>query len=297
MWNPFHSDTSVVLSYSDFGVHFFHPTSSADQLPRLFRKYSQIDSDDGEHKTAGYGLGLVICKGIVEAHGGRIWAESEGVGRGTRFTFTIPVADEAALAGQAQETSQVEPVVRLGERTRVLAVDDEPLVLRYVRKTLSEAGYAPIGTGNPDDVLHLLDAEEPHLVLMDLVMPGTSGLELLKHIREASDVPVIFLSGHDKEEDIVKVLQLGADDYIVKPFSPSELVARIQACLRRRGPPDEGEVRKLHRAPRRLPHGQALAFQTEATNGSVRLPVCHTGSAMRTVSPCRQATPWASWAR
>ena len=137
--------------------------------------------------------------------------------------------------------------MRLGERTRVLAVDDEPLVLRYVRKTLSEAGYAPIGTGNPDDVLHLLDAEEPHLVLMDLVMPGTSGLELLKHIREASDVPVIFLSGHDKEEDIVEILQLGADDYIVKPFSPSELVARIEACLRRRGRPDGGEVRKPYR--------------------------------------------------
>ena len=183
-------DLHVAISVTDEGRGI-----SADQLPRLFTKYSRIDSDDGEHKTAGYGLGLVICKGIVEAHGGRIWAESEGVGQGSRFTFTMPVADEAALAEQAQDTSQVEPVARLGERTRVLAVDDEPLVLRYVRKTLSEAGYAPIGTGNPDDVLHLLDAEEPHLVLLDLVMPGTSGLELLKHIREMSNVPVIFLSG------------------------------------------------------------------------------------------------------
>ena len=232
-------DTHLAISVTDEGRGI-----SADQLPRLFTKYSQIDSDEGEHKTAGYGLGLAICKGIVEAHGGRIRAESGGVGLGSRFAFTIPLAHGAASTARDHETPNVGPVVKLGERTRILVVDDEPLVLRYVRNTLTEAGYAPLGTGNPDDMMHLLDLESPHLILLDLVMPGTSGFELLKHIRDVSDVPVIFLSGHDKDEDIVKALEEGADDYIVKPFSPTELVARVEACLRRGGGYDKGEVRK-----------------------------------------------------
>ena len=84
-------DVYVAISVSDKGRGV-----PAERLPHLFRKYSRIDSDDLDRRIGGEGLGLAICKGIVEAHGGRIWAESEGPGLGTRFTFTIPAAYEAA---------------------------------------------------------------------------------------------------------------------------------------------------------------------------------------------------------
>ena len=221
---------------------------SADRLPHLFKKFSRIDADREEQTAERAGLGLAICKGIVEAHGGRIWAESEGEGRGTRFIFTMPVAEEiGAAADAAQETTAGAARPRAGRRTRVLAVDDEPQLLRFVRSILSDAGYTSFGTGDPTEVLHLLESEDPHIVLLDLVLPGTTGFDALKRIREVSEVPVIFLSAHDRDEEIVRALSLGADDYIVKPFSPPELLARIEAALRRRADARSGEAREPYR--------------------------------------------------
>ena len=99
---------------------------------------------------------------------------------------------------------------------------------------LDDHGYTTFGTGNPDEMMHLLEMEHPHLVLMDLMVPGASGFELMGRVREVSDVPVIFLSANDQEENVVKALDMGADDYIVKPFSSTELIARIEASLRKR---------------------------------------------------------------
>jgi len=98
-------------------------------------------------------------------------------------------------------------------------------------------------TADPCEVAKLVELEEPDLVLLDLMLPGTSGFELLERIREFSGVPVIFLTGSDREEDAVRALKEGADDYITKPFSPSELLARIGAALRRRVLPDVMEAR------------------------------------------------------
>ena len=230
----------VAISVSDAGRGV-----SAERLPHLFRKYSRIGSEDLGRDPAGEGLGLAICKGIVEAHGGRIRAESDGPGRGTRFTFTVPAVAEpsngsATGPGPLPADSGRAP----GGRARILAVDDEPQILRLVRNTLSDAGYTPIVTGDPDEVLHLIEQEKPHLVLLDMILPGTDGIELMQRIQEITDAPVIFLAGQGGDQIVARAFEAGADDYMVKPFSPTELAARIEAVLRRRAAPDRTKERE-----------------------------------------------------
>ena len=98
-------------------------------------------------------------------------------------------------------------------------------------------------------MIHLLELERPRLVLLDVILPGTNGFELMKYIRENADVPVIFLSASSEDDNIVHALELGADDYIVKPFSPTELVARIEASLRKAA---KGTGAEGYRQPYRL---------------------------------------------
>ena len=200
---------------------------------RLFRKYAAPTGGTREHGAAGAGLGLTICKGLVEAHGGRIRAESDGMGQGTRFTFTVPVAEEQEapserLASPGLRTTRQEP-----GKTRILVVDDDPGMLRYLRDELSGAGYAPVVTGDAEEVASLVTMHKPALVLLDLLLPGTDGIALMERVPELTDVPVIFISAYGRDETIVRALDAGAADYIVKPFSPSELTARVRAALRR----------------------------------------------------------------
>ncbi len=209
----------------------------AELLPELFRKFSRASGEVTTSGVDGSGLGLAICKGIVEAHGGRIWAESDGPGLGARFTFTLPVVERSAIPvpDSASTGSRRTP------RVRVLAVDDNPQDLRYVRDVLTRAGYAPIATGDPADVPRLMDEEKPHLVLLDLVLPGSDGIALMNDIRKTADVPVIFLSVYGQDETVARALDMGAVDYVVKPFSPTELAARIRAALRKRLEPFQAE--------------------------------------------------------
>ena len=217
----------------------------AESLPELFRKFSRLQSEEQGGDT---GLGLAICKGIVEAHGGRIWAESDGPGLGARFTFTLPTVVAAASAQRAgapvsdrsrrhERRDAVEPV-------RVLAVDDDPNDLRYIRDVLIESGYAPVVTGDPEEAVRLMREQRPELALLDLMIPGVDGMALMENILGVADVPVIFVSAYGREEIVARAFEMGAVDYVVKPFSPTELAARIQSALRRRvtGEPSEPYV-------------------------------------------------------
>ena len=207
---------------------------SAEQLPRLFSKFPQVGSANGP-EIEGYGLGLVICRGIVEAHGGRIWAESDGEGHGARFIFTLPAvdaADETADPSAAPVAAHTQGASAAAER--ILAIDDDPQVLRYVRNILSGVGYSVVVTSEPAEFDSLIQAEQPHLVLLNLVLPGTTGFELIQRIPNVFEVPVIFLTGRGREQDFATAFEMGAADYIVKPFAPTELVARIRAALHKR---------------------------------------------------------------
>ena len=205
----------------------------AADLPLLFRKFARQEDRDAAGDT---GLGLAICKGIVEAHGGRIRAESDGPGLGARFIFTLPVMQEAVPArpsARSQGNGQ--------SAGTVLVVDDDPLVLRSVRDALSTAGFRVVATGDPEEAPALMAEHSPGLALLDLVLPEHDGEELMGDILAASRIPVIFLSAYGRDEVVARVLENGASDYIVKPFSPTELVARVRAALRRFGEPERPE--------------------------------------------------------
>ena len=203
----------------------------AESLSRLFRKFSKARPQEQDEDT---GLGLAICKGIVEAHGGRIWAESDGPELGARFTFTLPTVEQPG-SGAADIGRPTEPQRRdTSELPRVLVVDDDPQDLRNIRDTLAGAGYQPIVAGEPGEALRLMKNEEPHLALLDLMLPGADGVELMQDLLEISDLPVIFLSAYGREDLIARAFEQGAVDYIIKPFSPVELEARIRSALRRR---------------------------------------------------------------
>ena len=219
----------VAVTVSDFGRGI-----SAENLPRLFRKFSRIE---GEEQGGDTGLGLAVCRGIVEAHGGRIWAESGGPGLGARFTFTLPTVEESGFVSpttRPQTSTQTSRRSAREQQVRILAVDDDPQALRYICDSLVKSGYAAIATGDPDDVPRLMEEAKPHLVLLDLMLPGVDGIDLMKDIMVASDVPVIFVSAYGQDRLIARAFEMGADDYVVKPFSPTELAARISAALRRR---------------------------------------------------------------
>ena len=229
--NAVREDVYVAVSVADEGRGI-----PAESLPHLFRKFSTVQS---EEKSGDTGLGLAICKGIVEAHGGRIWAESDGPGLGARFTFTLPTV-KATGSGTldairpASARSRRRAQKASGERVRVLAVDDDPNDLRDVRDTLIESGYDPVVTGDPEEAVRLMAEERPELALLDLMLPGSDGIALMNDILHVADVPVIFLSAYGREEVVARAFELGAVDYVVKPFSPTELAARIEAALRRR---------------------------------------------------------------
>ena len=150
-----------------------------------------------------------------------------------RATPTPVAADEARRGTAGAPRGAPAGSRDEGHQTRILVVDDDPQTLGYLCDALSSAGYAPLATDDPAKLPELVRAKKPRLVLLDPARAAADGIELMRRLRELADIPVIFISGYGRDETIAQALELGAADYIVKPFSPTELTARVQSALRR----------------------------------------------------------------
>jgi DNA-binding response OmpR family regulator len=128
------------------------------------------------------------------------------------------------------------------ERRRILIVDDEERMVRFIRMNLEHDGFDVSEAFNGKEAIQKIREVTPDLILLDVMMPDLDGFEVLEIVREVSTVPVIMLTAKGEEDDRVRGLELGADDYITKPFSPRELVSRVKAVLRR----TEGASGSMH---------------------------------------------------
>jgi len=147
----------------------------------------------------------------------------------------------------------------------ILVVDDEPIVREVVVRYLEREGYTTLEADHGDRARELLQQQTPDLVVLDVMLPGTDGLELCRWIRDRSELPVILLTARGEEADRIVGLELGADDYVTKPFSPRELAARVRTVLRRSASTDgtrarfafgdveiDTQTREVHKAGREV---------------------------------------------
>jgi DNA-binding response OmpR family regulator len=152
----------------------------------------------------------------------------------------------------------------------VLVVEDEPVVRDVVVRYLEQAGYRTLQAGDGDLARRLFEEEAPGLVVLDLMLPGQDGLSLCKWIRARAATPVIMVTALDEEEDRLAGLELGADDYLGKPFSPRELVARVRAILRR-ATPSAAPAETLVTGELRLDSARREAFRQDQRLGLTAL--------------------------
>jgi PAS domain S-box-containing protein len=217
-------DASVIVEVQDTGRGI-----PKKEQERLFEPYQRLD--DIEEHLSGLGLGLSLCKTLVELHGGQIWVRSH-VGRGSTFGFSLPL--------ETADRQAIEPE-KIAKLWKVLIIEDDREIIDSVSLTfrLRWPEAQLISTGLGEEGIEMVEAEAPDIVILDLGLPDISGFEALRQIRLFSSVPVVILSVKEDESDMVKGLEWGADDYMVKPFKQLELLARLKVQLRKRTPSDE----------------------------------------------------------
>jgi len=229
-------DGDVVVSVIDTGVGI-----ALEDQPKVFEKFKQV-GDTLTGKPTGTGLGLPICKEIVERHGGRIWVESEP-GKGSTFSFTLPILALEPIATPTPVRLEVlieqlkmrcaETQQRAGSgRLKLLVVDDDDHIRTLLRKTLTEEGYDVREAANGTDAILLAQSERPSLIILDILMPGISGFDVLAALKnqpETMTLPVVILS---IVEDRERGYQLGVDRYLTKPIDTRALLKEIESLLR-----------------------------------------------------------------
>jgi CheY-like chemotaxis protein len=203
----------VIVTVEDHGLGL-----PAEALPRLFEKFYRVDNSDRRSIT-GTGLGLAISRKIVDAHGGRIWAESDGLGQGSRFSFSLPLADARKTSGD------------------VLIVEDDAGFARLLEAELTGRGLSSVWVPSAEDALEQLELETPKALVLDLLLPRLQGETFLRRLRQGNgaDVPVVVVSVKDlSQEERTAMEQLGVVAMLRKePAVGTAAADIIWAILRR----------------------------------------------------------------
>ncbi|MEJ2606043.1 MAG: response regulator [Anaerolineales bacterium] len=213
-----------------FSVRDHGPGVPAEKRKQIFEKYV---GEGSEGKSSG--LGLYICRSIVEGHGGKMWVETPPVedGTGARFVFTIPIMPDIEVSPKTQDKK---PLMKLEADAgmNVLIVEDEPDFQVLLRTILDEAGFQVEVAPDGKTALDVVQVSPPDLILLDWVLPGMDGLNVCRNIRRWTRAPIIMVTSKTSQEDLIRALDAGADDYVTKPFRTPELLARIHSVARRR---------------------------------------------------------------
>lgn len=234
------NEEELCLSISDQGIGI-----AFEHLDRIFDRFYRISR--GDERATGSGLGLSIVRATIEAHGGKIWADSPGIGLGTTFFCTLPFLPplktellystpiEDALTGSSSGPLALPRTgpLRQSQHSKIVVVESDARIVRYLRAHLGEQKYQIHTMSHGIQLLRQLDLEEPDIILLATRLSDISGAEVLQRLREFSAIPVLMLSDNADEDEHVRLLDLGADDLILKPFSIKELLARIRVLLRR----------------------------------------------------------------
>lgn len=134
---------------------------------------------------------------------------------------------------RGSQDARLTPQVRRSQAAKILVVDDEPKLVQNVKAYLEDASYEVVTAADGHEALEVFEREQPDLIILDLRLPKLHGMEVARAVRSASTVPIIMLTAQDGDVDLIAGLEVGADDYVTKPFNPRELVARVRAVLRR----------------------------------------------------------------
>jgi signal transduction histidine kinase/ActR/RegA family two-component response regulator len=233
------AESHVEMGVSDSGIGI-----EAAFLPHVFEPFQQA-MDGSMRRHGGLGLGLSIVRHIVELHGGEIVVESQGAGRGSRFTIRLPLlgTSDAVGAPRLRHPWAADGIgdilLRRLDQTRVLLVDDEPTANEALQALLESCGAEVRVAGSAAQALQTLDVWKPDVLISDIAMPEEDGYALITKIRARSpehggDIPAAALTAYAKIEDRVKILAAGFQMYLSKPADPSELIAVVASLAVRR---------------------------------------------------------------
>jgi PAS domain S-box-containing protein len=288
----FARDNNVELNIADTGVGI-----PQEEVPNLFQRFHRVQNVTGR-TYEGTGIGLSLVSEFVKMHGGNISVSSQ-INEGSEFVVSIPIGRKHLPVEQIDE-SDIDPEVRLadafleeadslialpvnnktdqtqkvGDASYILVVDDNPDMREYLKNILGRT-FTVVTAENGSDALQKMQERAPQLVVSDVMMPVMDGIQLLKTIKENKKferIPVILLTARAGEESRIEGYQIGADDYLVKPFSTKELLARITVQLSLRGKIEENE-KQLEYVIKKAPVGiviyQGPDFIVEAANDKV----------------------------